>query len=80
MLSLVGYGGPSPIVTGAVVVDLHKLNKIHEVSEKYAYALVEPGVSFFDLFEYIKDRNLKVCISSPALGWGSVIGNSLDRG
>jgi FAD/FMN-containing dehydrogenase len=63
-----------------VVVDLHKLNKIHEVSEKYAYALVEPGVSFFDLFEYIKERNLKVWISSPALGWGSVIGNSLDRG
>jgi 4-cresol dehydrogenase (hydroxylating) flavoprotein subunit len=65
---------------GSVVVDLHKLNKIHEVSEKYAYALVEPGVSFFDLFEYIKKRNLKVWISSPALGWGSIIGNSLDRG
>jgi len=75
-----GYGGPSPIVRGAVVMDLHKLNKIIEVNEKYAYALVEPGVSFFQLYEYIKERKLNVWISAPALGWGSIIGNSLDRG
>jgi len=63
-----------------VIVDLHKLNKIHEVSEKYAYALVEPGVSFFELYDYIKERNLNLWISTPALGWGSVVGNTLDRG
>jgi 4-cresol dehydrogenase (hydroxylating) len=61
-------------------VDLTKLNKIHEVNEKFAYALVEPGVSFFQLYEYIRERNLKLLVTTPALGWGSVIGNSLDRG
>lgn len=79
-LTRVGYGGPSPIVRGSVIVDLHKLNKIIEVNEEHAYALVEPGVSFFELFQYVKDRKLNVWMSVPALGWGSVIGNSLDRG
>jgi 4-cresol dehydrogenase (hydroxylating) flavoprotein subunit len=56
------------------------MNKIIEVSEEYAYAVVEPGVSFFDLYEYIKERKLNLWPSCPALGWGSVVGNTLDRG
>lgn len=75
-----GYGGAAPRVTGSVVVDLGRMNRILEVNDKLCYALVEPGVSFFDLYNYCKERNLKVYPSVPSLGWGSVLGNTVDRG
>ena len=56
------------------------MNRIIEVNEEYGYAIVEPGVSFFDLYDYIKAKKYKLWMSCPALGWGSVIGNTLERG
>jgi 4-cresol dehydrogenase (hydroxylating) len=56
------------------------MKKIIEVNEEYAYAIVEPGVSFFDLYEYIQEHKMKLWMSCPALGWGSIVGNCLDRG
>lgn len=56
------------------------MNRILEVNDKLCYALVEPGVSFFDIFNYCKIHNLNVYPSVPSLGWGSVVGNTLDRG
>jgi 4-cresol dehydrogenase (hydroxylating) len=50
------------------------------VNERNAYALVEPGVSYFDLYEHITRANLDVWIDPPDPGWGSVIGNALDGG
>ena len=75
-----GYGGPSPNVTGSVVLDLKRLNRILEVDDKRNFALVEPGVSYFDLYRHIEERGLKVMIDCPDPGWGSPIGNSLERG
>jgi FAD/FMN-containing dehydrogenase len=69
------YGGSSPRVPGAIVLDLHRMNKILEVNEKFAYAVVEPGVAFGDLYTYCAERKLKVWPSVPSLGWGSVVGN-----
>lgn len=75
-----GYGGPACRVRGSIVVDLNRMKKIIEVNEDSCYALLEPGVSFFDLYDYCKERQLKVYPSVPSLGWGSVLGNTLDRG
>ncbi|KAK3896938.1 hypothetical protein C8A05DRAFT_20200, partial [Staphylotrichum tortipilum] len=75
-----GYGGSSPVVQGTVVLDLQRMNKIIEVNEEYGYAIVEPGVSFFDLYEEIQRQGLNLWPSVPAIGWGSVLGNTLDRG
>ncbi|MCB5425053.1 FAD-binding oxidoreductase [Altererythrobacter sp. CC-YST694] len=75
-----GYGGPSPNVTGSVVLDLKRMNRVLEVDDKRHFALVEPGVSYFDLYRHIKDKGLKVMIDCPDPGWGSPIGNSLERG
>ncbi|KAI2620503.1 putative vanilly-alcohol oxidase [Hypoxylon sp. NC1633] len=75
-----GYGGPAPRVSGCVALDLHRMNKILEVNEKLSYAVVEPGVTFGDLYEYCAKHKLKVWPSTASLGWGSIIGNSLDRG
>jgi (+)-pinoresinol hydroxylase len=75
-----GYGGSAPVLSGSVVLDLKRMNRILEVDGKNAYALVEPGVSYFDLYRYIQERGLKLWIDCPDPGWGSVVGNSLDRG
>ena len=55
------------------------MNKVIEVNDKYAYYTVEPGVSFFELYKAIKEQNKHIWCSVPALGWGSVVGNALDR-
>ncbi len=75
-----GYGGSAPAYSGSVVLDLKRMNRILEVNEKSAYALVEPGVSYFDLYRYIQEKGLKLWVDVPDPGWGSPVGNSLDRG
>ncbi|KAE8323154.1 hypothetical protein BDV39DRAFT_196138 [Aspergillus sergii] len=75
-----GYGGSSAVVKDSVVLDLHRMKKIIEVNEEYGYAVVEPGVSFFDIYEEIQRRGLNLWPSVPAIGWGSVLGNTMDRG
>ena len=74
------YGGSAPVYSGSVVLDLKRMNRVLEVDERNAWALVEPGVSYFDLYNYIEERNLDVWIDPPDPGWGSVIGNALDGG
>jgi 4-cresol dehydrogenase (hydroxylating) len=74
------YGGAAPVHSGSVVLDLKRMNRVLEVDEKRAYALVEPGVSYFDLYNYIEERELALWIDPPDPGWGSVIGNALDGG
>ncbi len=56
------------------------MDKVLEINDKYSYYTVEPGVSFFKLYEAIREQKKNIWCSVPALGWGSVVGNSLDRG
>jgi 4-cresol dehydrogenase (hydroxylating) flavoprotein subunit len=74
-----GYGGPAPVLKGSILLDLSRMKKI-EVDPAGGTVLVEPGVSFFDLYDYLQQRNLPFWISVPGNSWGSVAGNALDRG
>ena len=74
------YGGSAPVLSGSVILELRRMNRILEVSEKNAFALVEPGVTYFDLYRYIREHKLKLWIDCPDPGWGSLVGNALDRG
>jgi FAD/FMN-containing dehydrogenase len=74
------YGGSAPVLSGSVVLDLKRMNSVLEVSERNAYALVEPGVSYFDLYRHIQERGLKLMLDVPSPGWGSVLGNALEHG
>jgi 4-cresol dehydrogenase (hydroxylating) len=75
-----GYGGSAPYLSGSVVVDLKRMNRVLEVDETRHFALVEPGVAYFDLYRHIQERKLPLWIDCPDPGWGSLIGNSLDHG
>jgi 4-cresol dehydrogenase (hydroxylating) len=52
-----GYGGSAPAYSGSVVLDLKRMNRILDVSERNASCLVEPGVSYFDLCRYIEEKS-----------------------
>jgi 4-cresol dehydrogenase (hydroxylating) flavoprotein subunit len=75
-----GYGGSSPRVQGSVVMNLRRMNRILEIDEELGYAVVEPGVSWFELCEAVRQGGHQLMVSIPDLGWGSVIGNTLEYG
>ena len=75
-----GYGGSSPRVQGSVVMNLRRMNRILEINEELGYAVVEPGVSFLQFYEAIRDGGHRLMLASPDLGGGSVIGNTLEHG
>ena len=75
-----GYGGPAPRVRGSVVMELSRLNRVLEVNQRSGYALIEPGVRFFDLYDHLRAEGHRLWPSVPANGWGSVLGNALERG
>ena len=75
-----GYGGAAPRVAGAVVLSLRRMSRVLEINEESAYAVIEPGVRFFDLYEALRAGRHKLGMSVPDLGWGSVLGNTMDHG
>jgi 4-cresol dehydrogenase (hydroxylating) flavoprotein subunit len=75
-----GYGGAAPRMPGTIVLDLNRMNRVLEVNEADGYALVEPGVSYFDLYRHLQEKGIKLWLDVPDPGWGSVMGNALERG
>jgi 4-cresol dehydrogenase (hydroxylating) len=74
-----GYGGSAPHISGSLVLDMSRMKKI-EVDEENGTVLLEPGVGFYDLYDHLKSRGIKLWLSVPGNSWGSVAGNALDRG
>lgn len=75
-----GYGNAAPRLAGSVVLDLGRMQKIHELNVELGYCVVDPGVSFFDLYEHIQREKAPLMLSVPGNAWGSVLGNALDHG
>ncbi|KAK2052384.1 FAD binding domain-containing protein [Colletotrichum caudatum] len=77
------YGGSAPRVPGSLVMVLSThMNRILHVDTANCVCVVEPGVTFMQMSDYLRDQGLldKVRVDSSGLGWGSMIGNALDRG
>jgi 4-cresol dehydrogenase (hydroxylating) len=75
-----GYGGAAPVLKGSVVLELKRMNRVLEIDDVSGYVLLEPGVTFFDLHQALLEGGHPLWASVPALGWGSVVGNALERG
>jgi 4-cresol dehydrogenase (hydroxylating) len=56
------------------------MNRVLEIDEECAFAVVEPGVRWFDLYDAIQAGGHRLMVSIPDLGWGSVVGNFLENG
>jgi 4-cresol dehydrogenase (hydroxylating) len=76
-----GYGSATPASDDSIVLHLERLDKILEVNEKLAYAVIEPGVTYRQLSEFLAKHhpNLWMDCTDGTPG-GSVVGNALDRG
>lgn len=75
-----GYGANAPRMPGTIVLDLGRMNRILELDVGLGYCVLEPGVGFFDLYEYLQREKAPLWMSVPGNAWGSVIGNALDHG
>jgi 4-cresol dehydrogenase (hydroxylating) flavoprotein subunit len=75
-----GYGGSAPRHPGTVVVNLRRMNRVLEVNEEFSYVVVEPGVSFNDMWDYNQKHGHTLWVDTPDIGWGSLVGNSLEHG
>jgi len=69
-----GYGGAAPRLSGGVTLDFRRMNRVLELDEELGYALLEPGVSFADLYDEIERRGLNLMVSAPDLSWGNLAG------
>ncbi|MGR6035340.1 MAG: FAD-binding oxidoreductase [Candidatus Nitrosoglobus sp.] len=76
-----GYGTAAPYDRGQVILDLNKMNKIIEVDPVLCTALADPGVTYQQLVDYIKEKGYKLWVNPPApLAIVGPVGNTLDRG
>lgn len=77
----IAYGRMMAVDPGNVVVDLGRMNRILEVNEKLAYAVVEPGVTYAQLYKHLRDHNLPLWLDPPATAPGAgPLGNTVERG
>ncbi len=76
-----GYGMAAPATPGQIVLDLKRMNRILEVDPDLGTCLIEPGVTYQQLKDYLDDNNIPLWIDVPTVGpIASPVGNTLDRG
>lgn len=77
----IGYGSAAPVERGQIVLDLRRMNRIIEVDAELCTALVEPGVTYQQLYDYLQEHNLPLWFSCPApSAIAGPVGNMVDRG
>jgi len=76
-----GYGDACAVTDGQVILDLSRMNRILEVNQDLAYAVIEPGVTQQQLYDYLQDRRIPLWFDCTGSGpEASIMGNTLERG
>ncbi|RIK94746.1 MAG: 4-cresol dehydrogenase [Burkholderiales bacterium] len=76
-----GYGSAAPVRRGQIVMDLRRMNRILSVDADLCTALVEPGVTYQQLYDYLQENKLPLWFSCPApSAIAGPLGNTVDRG
>lgn len=76
-----GYGEKSAVYEAGVTMVLERMTRILHVDEQLAYAVIEPGVTYKQLNDHLKQTGSRLwadCAGSTQ--HASVIGNALDKG
>jgi 4-cresol dehydrogenase (hydroxylating) flavoprotein subunit len=77
----IGYGSALPATRGQMILDLKRMNAIVEVDPVLCTALVEPGVTYQQLHDYLRERSLPLWLDFPDSGpLAGPLGNTLERG
>lgn len=76
-----GYGAATAPTDGQVIIDMSEMCRIIEVNEQLAYAVIEPGVSQGQMYEYLAKHHPNLWMDATGAGLSaSIVGNTLDRG
>ena len=76
-----GYGDACAPKDGQLIIDLGRMNRIVEINEELAYAVIEPGVSQGQLYQELINRNSSLMLDVTGAGPdASIVGNVLQRG
>ena len=76
-----GYGDACAPAPGAAIVDLSRMDGILEVNTELGYAVIEPGVSQQQLFDYLQSHDTGLWLDCTGAGRdASIVGNMLERG
>lgn len=76
-----GLGSRVPVRDRSVIVDLRRMDRIVDFDRDLSYVTVEPGVTFRQLTDFLKDNAPSLYLS--VIGGppdASVLGNTLERG
>jgi 4-cresol dehydrogenase (hydroxylating) len=78
----IGYGAMAPCKKGSVLLSLKRMRRIIEVNQELCYALVEPGVTYKQLYEHIQKNGYKLWLNIPTgpTPVAGPVGTSLERG
>lgn len=76
-----GYGEKTACYPGGITMVLERMTRIWHVDEELAYAVVEPGVTYKQLNDFLKEKRSGLWADvAGTTQYASVIGNALDKG
>lgn len=76
-----GYGSKVPSCDHSAIVDLGRMNNIISFDSKQGVLTVEPGVTFQQAFEFLKQQGTNYTLAGTgAPPTASLIGNAVERG
>ncbi|MBK7353501.1 MAG: FAD-dependent oxidoreductase [Nitrosomonas sp.] len=76
-----GYGEKTACYPGGITMILERMNRILQVDEELGFAVVEPGVTYYQLNHYLKEHHPSLWSDSAGTTpFASVLGNALDKG
>lgn len=77
-----GYGSKKPYYDQTtVLIDLSSMINILEFNQKYGYIKIEPGVTYLQVFDFLREQDSDLLIATGGSSKDiSVIGNTSERG
>ena len=76
-----GYGERTAVYDAGITMVLERMNRILHVDEKLAYAVIEPGVTYRQLNDHLKQTGSRLWADTAgSTQYASVLGNALDKG
>ena len=76
-----GYGSRVPTCRSCALMELRRMNRILDFSEKLAYVTVEPGVTQGQLQVFLEEKRSHLWMDSSGAGPEcSIVGNTMERG
>ncbi|MBW7930716.1 MAG: FAD-binding oxidoreductase [Gammaproteobacteria bacterium] len=71
--------GYLPTTTRSLLIDLSRLNRIVEINAEDMYVIVEPGVTWSELWQALKEQGLRTSFWGPFSGLKATIGGSASQ-